>query len=85
MEKAAPQAAGGALGTTARDEAIGALIFTWGDAYDVGEDAENGWWAMRLDGIGGRITAAGPGELHTLVCGDYNFNPVRRAVAPRER
>jgi hypothetical protein len=86
MGEAAPQAAEGAWSTAARDEeAIAALKWSWGDAYEVGEGSEGGWWAVRRDGTGGRIAAADPGELHALVSADYSLSPVSRDFDSGER
>jgi hypothetical protein len=69
----------------ARDQALKALRWNWGDAFELGEDDEHGWRAERRDGIGGLITAADPGELDVLVDTDYGLMPVSRDYGPGER
>lgn len=84
MDEAAPQA-GGTTQIAARDQALEALRFHWGDAYEIGEDDENGWWAKRRDGIGGLITAADPDELRRLIYADHDLMPVPRDFGPGKR
>lgn len=82
MDEAAPQAASTKAGADTVEQppgieqALDALRFHWGDAYDIGHDDDRGWWARRRDGIGGDLTAAEPGQLHTAIVADYNLNPV---------
>jgi hypothetical protein len=84
-DEAAPPTAGTIQCMTARDAALEALRWNWGDGYDIGEDDEHGWWAMRRDGKGGRITAADPGELRSLIYADHDLMPVPRDFSPGER
>ena len=85
MDQAAPRAAGTPQSMAARDQALEALRFHWGDAYEIGEDDEHGWWAKRRDGKGGLITAADPDELRRLIYEDHDLMPVPRDLGPGER
>jgi hypothetical protein len=77
MDKAAPQAA------TVDEDALSALEFSWGEAYEIGHDAERGYWARRRDGIGGDLTAPGLDELWQAVRADYDLKPVPRDLPGR--
>jgi hypothetical protein len=81
MDKAAPQAAG----PLAARQALDALVFHWGDAYEFTHDGEHGWRARRRDGVGGWIEAMDPDMLHAQVKADYGLNPVSRDFDPGER
>jgi hypothetical protein len=72
LPEAAPQAAS----TGADQDALGALIFNWGEAYRIGWSPELGYWAHRLDNIGGDITAEDPDGLWLAISEDYAFKPV---------
>jgi hypothetical protein len=62
------------------DDALDALRWNWGDAYDIGcTDGE--WWFFRRDGIGGKRTANSPDLLRNTIVEDYTFRPVRRDAA----
>lgn len=74
-----------ALTGQAVDEALAALDYTWGDAYEPAYDEDRGWHALRLDGLGGLITGADPGDLHREIAADYAFMPVRRVSGPGGR
>jgi hypothetical protein len=77
-DEAAGPAAGTTQGMTARDGALEALRWNWGESYDIGEDDERGWWAKRRDGLGGLIIAADPSELRALIYADHDLKPVPR-------
>lgn len=62
----------------ARD-ALEALDWNWGDAYEIGRD-EDVWHARRRDGLGGVITAADPEELRNAIRDDYMIKAVPRDV-----
>ena len=57
--------------------ALGALRFDWGGAYELGTDGNgNGiWWARRRDGRT-RVTGWGPDGLLTAIREDYAACPV---------
>ena len=74
MDEAAPRAA------VVDQDALKALEFGWGEAYEIGHDEERGHWARRRDGIGGDITAPGPDELWQAIRKDYDLKPVHRDV-----
>jgi hypothetical protein len=82
MDEAAARAAGTKTGAetvehpAGIEQALEALRFHWGDAYEIGHDDERGWWAKRRDGLGGDLTAAEPDQLHAAIVADYNLNPV---------
>jgi hypothetical protein len=57
-------------------EALEALRWHWGDAYEIGRDDASDWHARRRDGLGGLLTGAGPDELGQAVVADYSFRPV---------
>ncbi len=61
-------------------EALEALRWHWGDAYEIGHDDEHGWHAARRDQIGGLLTGAGPDELGHAITEDYAFKPVPREL-----
>lgn len=65
-----------AAGRTAEDHALEALRHDWGGAYEIGHDDERGYWARRLDGLGGDITAGTPGDLAAAMTGDCDLKPV---------
>jgi len=60
--------------------ALDAIRFSWGDAYEIGHDDEHGFWAARRDRIGGLILAGGPEELRRAVADDYAGRPVPRGA-----
>jgi hypothetical protein len=74
MDEAEPQAAGGGISAADKD-ALGALRFGWGDAYEIGFDAERGYWALRRDGLGGDITAGDLDGLFEAIIEDYAVKP----------
>lgn len=47
------------------DDALGALMFCWGDLYEI--TMVNGWSAKRLDGSGEMITAQSAHELNLAI------------------
>jgi predicted Rdx family selenoprotein len=63
--------------------ALSALQFGWGTAYEIGAD-EEGYWARRRDGLGGKITADAPDELREQIRADYDLKHVSREFAPAE-
>lgn len=65
-------------GTETDDTALAALRFGWGDAYEIGRDEEHGWWALRKDNLGGRITTDSPDELWQAIHQDYDLKAVPR-------
>ena len=67
----------GSLGPYDAD-ALEAIRYGWGDAYEVGCDDARGWWARRRDGLGGDITAPGADELWSAILADYTLKPVPR-------
>lgn len=74
-----------ALTGRAIEDALAGLDFTWGDAYEPDYDEEHGWHALRLDGLGGRITGADPADLNREIAADYAVNPVRAGSRAGER
>lgn len=56
--------------------ALGALRYDWGSAYEIEGDGEE-WRARRLDGLGGWIEADSPDDLRNEIFGDYALKPVR--------
>jgi hypothetical protein len=82
MEHAAGRTA---AGKAADDDALDALRFHWGDAYEIGRDDERGWWARRRDGFGGDLSVAGPDELYEAIAADYALKPVPRSAASADR
>lgn len=63
-------------------QALEALRWHWGDAYEIGRDGEDGWRAHRRDAVGGDLTAPGPDELESKIRADYGLRPVPREDAP---
>jgi hypothetical protein len=64
-------------------DALDAIRFGWGDAYQIGHDDERGYWAARRDRIGGLLTAGDPDELRQAISDDYSVKPVPREPAAR--
>jgi hypothetical protein len=59
------------------EEALDALRFHWGDAYEI--EAPGGRWrAKRRDGLGGWIEAPDHDALSPAIAGDYAVKPVPR-------
>jgi hypothetical protein len=88
MEHAAGRTAASTGMTAADREALDALRWHWGDAYEIGRDEDRGWWARRRDGRGRDLTAATPDELLAEITADYTLRPVPRpdpAVGGDER
>jgi hypothetical protein len=63
------------------DPALEALRFDWGEAYVLGSDGD-GYWALRRDGLGGKITAGGADELRKAIREDYELKKVPRGLFP---
>ena len=61
----------------AEDPALSALIYGWGDAYEIWHD-EVGWHARRRDGLGGIMTEDEPGALYNAIFDNYTMKPVPR-------
>jgi hypothetical protein len=59
-----------------QDQAVDALRLSWGEAYVIGVGLD-GFWARRLDKLGGEIRAADPDELRRRVGEDYAVRSVR--------
>jgi len=78
MDEAAPQAAGG---TTADGQEPAALRWSCDEAYRIGHDLARGRRAQRRDGLGGGITAGGPGERWAAILAGCTFKPVPRDPA----
>jgi hypothetical protein len=57
-------------------QALEALRFGWGDAYEI--SCDGGWQARRRDGLGDDITAPDPDALWAAICEDYALKPVPR-------
>jgi hypothetical protein len=68
----------------ADDQALAALRWHWGEAYEIGRDDDRGWHARRHDGLGGDLTAADPDGLHAGIAADYAVRPVPRSCTPPE-
>ena len=68
---------------TAQDAGLGALRFGWGSAYEFGWDDESPW-ALRRDGLGGKIRAGDLDQLGGQVRDDYAVKHVPREFAPAE-
>lgn len=79
MNGSEPQAARDMKGIAARD-ALDALRWHWGDAYEIGHDDEHGWRARRRDGLGEDLAAADPDEMYGVIGADYNAKPVPRDI-----
>lgn len=79
MEDAAGRTTASTRATAADTDALDALRWHWGEAYEIGVDDERGWWARRGDGLGGDITASGPDELRAAIWENYALKPVPRA------
>jgi hypothetical protein len=60
-------------------QALEALRFGWGDAYEI--SCDGGWQARRRDGLGGVITAPDPDALWTAIKDDYALKAVPRDTA----
>ena len=61
-----------------RDEALRALDWHWGEAYEITE-ALGVWRAVRLDNQRA-IIAANPDDLRNLIVEDYLKDPVPRRI-----
>jgi hypothetical protein len=59
-------------------QALEALRFGWGDAYEIGRDDERGYWARRRDRLGGDMTAADPDRLWAEINADDALKAVPR-------
>jgi hypothetical protein len=57
------------------DLALGALRYSWGDAYRIAY-SDRQWLAVRRDGLGGAIAADVPDELNRQMREDYGLKPV---------
>jgi len=77
MDAAGRTAAGDGM-TAADREALEALVFHWGDAYEIEHTEARGWRARRRDGLGGWLTAASPEGLLAGISADYQVKPVPR-------
>ena len=78
-------AAGGAAGgRTADDDALEALRWNWGEAYEIGRDDEHGWHARRRDGLGGYLTGSDPDGLREQIRADYALKRVPRDLSVRQ-
>jgi hypothetical protein len=64
--------------TGAGQDALAALRFNWGEAYEISHDDEHGWHARRLDGLGGLISGSDPEGLRAAIWEDYGLKPVPR-------
>jgi hypothetical protein len=71
---------GGIPALPGEQAALDALVWNWGEAYEIGCE-EGQWWFRRKDGKGGTETASGPDELRALIVTDYTIRPVRRPPA----
>jgi hypothetical protein len=71
-----------AAGRTLIKHELEALRWHWGEAYEICWDDARGWWARRLDGLGGELTADCPDELYAEITADYRCRPVARGSAP---
>ena len=60
------------------DEALEALRWNWGRAYEIDRDAGGLWRARRRDGLGEDLTAMTPEALRDMIFRDYDRNPVLR-------
>lgn len=78
MEHAAGHTAASTGMTAADREALDALQWHWGDAYEIGRDDDRGWWAQRGDRRGQDLKAATPDELLAEITADYALRPVPR-------
>ena len=66
--------------------AVDALLWDWGEAYEIEmPDADSGWRARRLDGLGGWIHAESADDLRNQIFSDYVTKPVRRPADPQAR
>lgn len=76
-------ATAGNSGKTAMN-ALEALRYDWGSAYEIVQDGGN-WRARRLDGLGGWMHADSADALRTQIFSDYATKPVpqQSAKAPR--
>jgi hypothetical protein len=83
MNEAGPQADG--VAAAAGRDALEALRWHWGDAYEIGFDDERGWHARRRDGLGGWLTAPDSDDLFGVIAADYALKPVPRSVTPADR
>lgn len=81
MDVAGRTAAGTGM-TDADRAALEALIFHWGEAYEIEYSEDHGWRARRRDSLGGWLTAAGPDGLLAEISSDYALRPVPREGGP---
>ena len=79
-EQGAPQ---DAEASAAEDPALSALIYGWGDAYEIWHDSE-GWHARRRDGLGEVMTEDQPDVLYNAIFGNYITKPVPRDLPAQE-
>ncbi|HTR90360.1 MAG TPA: hypothetical protein VMI73_01310 [Trebonia sp.] len=75
-------AAGAPAAAKLDDDALNAIRYGWGDAYDIGYDQARGYWARRRDGLGGDITADSPDAIWQAILDDYTLKPVPRDFGP---
>ena len=68
-------------GSAAARNALEALRYDWGRAYEI-EVNGGEWRARRRDGLGGWITADDPGALCYQISSDYMTKPVLTAAEP---
>jgi hypothetical protein len=62
-----------------------ALLWDWGEAYEIEmPDADHGWRARRLDGLGGWMDAGSAEDLRNQIVSDYVTKPVRRPSDPQD-
>ena len=63
--------------SAAEDPALSALIYGWGDAYEIWRD-EEGCHGRRRDGLGGVLTEDNPDALYNAIWDDYTTKRVPR-------
>lgn len=61
-------------------EALEALDFGWGEAYEIKVAGDGEWRARRRDGKGGCLEAATPDGLRQMIADDYAMRPVPRST-----
>lgn len=69
------------MGLPSQQAALEALLWAWGEVYDMGYD-DGQWWYRRRDRKGGTETARTPDDLRIQIALDYTAMPVRPQLSP---
>lgn len=60
------------------EDGLDAVRFRWSEAYEIGHDPDDGYWARRRDALGGLIAAFDAQGLDGRIAEDFRFRAVPR-------